>query len=155
MRILFICTGNTCRSPMAQETARLLINKLGLEGFEAASAGLFAESGMHASAGAQAAVRLIGGDLSDHRARSVKADIVEDAELILCMTTSHKTLLLRRYPDAAGKVFTLLEYIDEPGDIADPFGGDAVVYEECLTQIGAAVRSVLESMRVSPDSSAQ
>ncbi|MGB9791372.1 MAG: low molecular weight protein arginine phosphatase [Thermacetogeniaceae bacterium] len=110
-RILFVCTGNTCRSPMAEHIARRLLEEKGLRGeIEVASAGLAALPGAPASAEARDVLRGMGIDLSGHQAVQLSRKQVEDADLIFTMTASQKRQLLELYPEARGKVFVLKEY---------------------------------------------
>ena len=120
--ILFVCTGNTCRSPMAAAMAR----KMGLQ---AESAGLSAFPGMPATPQALRAVQRHGGDLAGHRARMVDAEMVKRADLICPMTRSHALCLLERFPGCAGKII-----LPDP-EIPDPYGGDDRVYESCIQSL--------------------
>ena len=143
MNLLFVCTGNTCRSAMAEEAARILMRKMGIEG-RAASAGVYASEGMPASIGAQSAISMLGGDLEGHRATPLTPGHIDDADWVFCMSAQHKNAVLVMAPNARDKTHTLLGFSGKDGDIADPFGGDDDVYVSCLAQIGEAVRRALE-----------
>ncbi|MBQ6803658.1 MAG: low molecular weight protein arginine phosphatase [Clostridia bacterium] len=127
--ILFVCTGNTCRSPMAAAMA-------GKMGLEAASAGLSAFPGVPATPQAIRAARRHGGDLSGHRAQMVTAQLVKAADFICPMTRSHALGLLERFPDCAGKII-----LPSP-EIPDPYGGDDAVYEACIQSLISMVEKI-------------
>lgn len=142
MNILFVCTGNTCRSPMAAA----LFNKMAVEKnlpVRIESAGIYAVDGQPASAGAIGAMEKYGIDLSGHRAKPVKPELLDKCDLILTMTAGHRDALL---PYAPGKVYTLCEYGGISGDIKDPFGGDVHIYEECAAEILCALEKVAEKI---------
>ena len=120
--ILFVCTGNTCRSPMAAAMAR----KMGLQ---AESAGLSAYPGLPATLPAIRAAQRHGGDLTAHRARMVDGEMVKRAKIICPMTRSHAIVLVERFPDCAGKII-----LPSP-EIPDPYGGDDRVYESCIQSV--------------------
>lgn len=124
--ILFVCTGNTCRSPMAEAMAR----KMGLD---AQSAGLSAAPGMPASPQAIRAARRHGADLSGHRARQMNAALAEAAALICPMTLQHARLLRAQYPHCAEKILL------PPLEIPDPYGGEDQEYESCIQSLIAMV----------------
>lgn len=133
--ILFVCTGNTCRSPMAQV---LLQNEMKSAGFfdrQVVSAGLAALEKSPASVYAQAAVQEIGLSLAQHQARQLSWPMLVAADLVLTMGSRHKMVILDAYPALSGKVWTLAEYAGETGDITDPYGGDLQVYRKCLTAL--------------------
>ena len=150
MNLLFVCTGNTCRSAMAEELARCMARQLELDDFDVNSAGTDADEGLPASYGACAVIAERGGDLFNHSAVQLTRGLIEDADLILTMGRSHKARVLQLCPDAAGKVHTLLGYATSTDqDIEDPFGGDHDVYLKTLDQIELALVVVL--IRLYPD----
>lgn len=141
MKLLFVCTGNTCRSPMAEG----IFKHLRPDGspIEALSAGLMASGGSPASKHACAVCAKNGIDLSAHRARQLTAELAESAELILTMTAEHADFLCRTLPQAADKIHPLLEYTyGQREDVSDPYGGDEAEYEACFHQLYDAVSAL-------------
>ncbi|MBB6453939.1 protein-tyrosine phosphatase [Salirhabdus euzebyi] len=104
--ILFVCTGNTCRSPMAEALVKHKTNKI-----KARSAGIFAGHGQPASRGTTEALREKG-ILLRHQSQPVTQDLINWADLILTMTTNHKQSLVMQFPQVDDKVYTLKEYVD-------------------------------------------
>ncbi|MBT9152450.1 MAG: Protein-arginine-phosphatase [Firmicutes bacterium] len=104
MKILFVCTGNTCRSTMAEA----MLKRSGKH--EVRSGGVAAESGAVASRGAMAAMHKRGLDLSGHRAQLVTEEMVLWADIILTMTERHLEVVLERFPMAEGKIFTIKSF---------------------------------------------
>lgn len=123
MKLLLICTGNTCRSPMAMALAQSL-------GHEAKSAGVSVGwEGMPASDGAERAMQRRGLSLASHRSHQcTQADMLW-ADRIICMTASHCTALLERWPEHAGKLTVF------PTPIPDPYGGGDDEYERAAALI--------------------
>lgn len=144
MRILFVCTGNTCRSAMAEELLRRMAQELEIEDLEAFSAGTDADEGMPASYGACSVIAERGGDLFNHAATRLTRGHIEDSDLILTMSRAHRDRVLQLCPAAADKTFTLLGYATgKDQDIDDPFGGDNEVYWKTLDQIELALAVLL------------
>lgn len=133
MKILFVCTGNTCRSPMAEGILNSLAKERGLD-VKAESAGLFVLESAGPSEYAIKAAAENGIDISAHKSCQLSQDKAREADLILTMTMTHKMLIEQAFPDFASKVYTLIEYVceSEITDIADPFGGDLNVYKLCF-----------------------
>ncbi len=142
MNILFVCTGNTCRSAMAAAIMDKIAVENDLDVF-IESAGVFAQEGEMASEEAIKAVAKHGIDLTGHRTQPVTEDLIKQCDLILTMTQAHKQILM---PMAQDKVFTLLEYAGSDGDIQDPYGGDEEEYEEAMQEIYDALVDVAEKI---------
>ncbi|MCR3923116.1 MAG: low molecular weight protein arginine phosphatase, partial [Firmicutes bacterium] len=126
--LLFLCTGNTCRSPLAQVLAEALLQEAALSEWVVASAGLSALAGMSASSHALTVAHTLGLDLSAHQSRPLTAALAQRADKILVMTSAHKEVLLQHFPQFASKVSTLKESCASMGDVQDPYGGSVAVY---------------------------
>jgi len=145
-RILFVCTGNTCRSVMAAALAQRALAGMPLEGaqVEIASAGLAAMPGDNASEGAVTVMREQGIDLSDHRSSLLTKQDVADADLVLTMTAGHREALCRLLPSAAGKIHTLARYAGAVGDVPDPFGRNNHIYRRVAAVLEELIPSALQ-----------
>jgi protein-tyrosine-phosphatase len=130
-RILFICTGNTCRSPMAAGYFRHLLAKAGRSDVEVVSAGTFAGNGEPASAAAVQALREHGVDLSGHRSAPLSVALLQDADLIVTLTASHRRHVGAMSPTALARTRDLMSF-GEGGDVGDPFGGGGATYDDCF-----------------------
>ncbi len=132
MKILFVCTGNTCRSPMAKVMAQALFNEAGL-GIETDSAGTAVFAQCPASKNAVKAMEMQNLDLSGHISKQITEEMPDRFDLVLTMTKGHKNSLLAF--SHSPKIFTLSEYIETDADVCDPYGGDLQTYLDCARQI--------------------
>jgi protein arginine phosphatase len=139
VRILFVCTGNTCRSPMAEA----ILRSKGLPNVEVKSAGVYAMDGMQASGHAQAV--LTDNEIAhNHLSKMLTEQEVKWATYILTMTAAHRDTILHNLPDAAGKTFTLKEFIGEGHkDVFDPFGGNKAVYQETYLELQEIIKKII------------
>src|ERR1041384_3057931 len=143
--VLFVCTGNVCRSPMAEGIFRHAVQGRG--NYRVISAGLGAMEGQVPSAHAVEAVKELGIDISHQRSRMLTPSLVEQADYIFGMTHSHVDTVMMLYPQAAEKTFLLREFDDtlDPfeKDISDPIGGSYEIYLNCRDQIEQGIVSLL------------
>lgn len=127
MNIVFVCTGNICRSPMAEGLFKKLLEERGREDITCSSAGLAAPEGSPASINAKIAAQELGVDISEHRSRLLTRAIARDADMIVCMTQEHYDVLNSIIPEE--KLYIL------GGGIDDPYGCDLEVYRACAEKI--------------------
>ncbi len=145
--ILFVCTGNICRSPFAEGLLKKLAQKNGLDDIVADSAGLLALPGNSATGLAQKAAEEYDVDLSGHIAKSIKEDIVDRNDLILVMEYSQAKELLDAFPEAEDKVFLIRRFArfgSKDRGIADPYGLNYDAYRFCFLDIQDGVSGLAE-----------
>ena len=146
-RILFVCTGNLCRSPMAEVLFR---HRIGSDsGWEAASAGTFDALGHPASENAVRAVKELGLDLSRHHSQPLTAELLESADMIVVMTAEHRFHLLEVFPEVGNRVFLIKSFGTSkvPADVSDPYGGSLNTYKKIRDEIDRALSDLILFIR--------
>jgi protein-tyrosine phosphatase len=146
-KLCFVCTANICRSPFAQFYALLRLRALGLTDVEVDSAGVFAVDGRPATPEIIQIAREFDVDLSGHLSTSIRNLDLNDYRFVLCMERAHRDVLLREYPETAGRVYLLRSFAEQGAtdrDIADPVGLSADFLRACFDDIGEAIEGLLK-----------
>jgi protein-tyrosine-phosphatase len=146
-RVLLVCTGNICRSPLAAALLTKALQDRDLSDLDVSSAGTGAWDGAPASEGAYLVALERGLDLSSHRARLLTRELVEASDLILTMARHHRARVDELGGD--GRVFVLGEFAGRSSDdaeVSDPFGGDLEVYRETCAELEALMAAVVERL---------
>ena len=141
MKIMFICTGNICRSAMAEAMFRKMTEGKDVQVY---SCGIFADNGDWPTENAIEVMKEYEIDLREHRATNIRKSNIEEMDIILCATYSHKITVLQMYPNLKDKVFTLKEYVGnkEDIDIKDPWGYDLHTYRKCAAEIEECLQKI-------------
>lgn len=149
--VLFVCTANICRSPMAHKLlAHALKNEEEpLASLEVRSAGIAAYPGDRASQNAVRALEKVGISLDDHRSQPVTDDLLASSLAVFCMTESHRQLLNARFSSVPDHLYLLREFLPRGSEreIPDPFGADLAAYEACRDSMVEAIPSLLRFLK--------
>lgn len=141
MKIVFVCTGNTCRSPMAKYIAEDYLKKNGIE-YEISSAGLAVFSPEKATENAIKAMQELNIDITNHISTPFTKALADNADYIVPMTSSHKIALLNKGVDAK-------KIIDFNEQVYDPYGQDINIYRECADQLAKLIESLMVELNES------
>jgi protein-tyrosine-phosphatase len=137
-KILFVCTGNTCRSPIAAAIFNDYIKQNKIDDVIADSAGILAKNSDYASQNAVKALRELNVDIRSHRAKQLTEQLINQSDEIYAMTEQHKNIIEKAFPQSSVKVFLVYPSID------DPFGGDLDEYRKCRDKIKLAVEKIIK-----------
>ena len=141
MKIMFICTGNICRSAMAHGLMLKKLTEKNINNIDVYSCGIYASIGDIPTYEATRVMEEYGVDIKKHRATNIRYSDIKEMDLILCATNSHKIMVIDMYPELKNKVFTMKEYVNynreyhNSIDIKDPGGYDIDTYRSCVSEI--------------------
>lgn len=148
-RILFVCTGNTCRSVMAQGLFKNMLREKGIENVKVNSAGIAALPSYGIYGVLEKVLKEEGIEISNHKPTQITPQIVRDADLILVMERRHKEAILEMAQEVENRVFLLKEFAGEKEnlDIPDPIGQPEEVYRKRLEEIKEYLLKILEKIK--------
>lgn len=138
-KVLFVCTGNTCRSPMAEVIFRNLSYDLGIEACSRGIIVLFPEP---SNPKAELVLKNHDMNLENHVATQLTREDITDKTLVLTMTESHKAKILEEYGPLE-QVYSIKEFAGEEGDVVDPYGGDLMDYESCFGELSRLIKKTV------------
>ncbi|MDP4126277.1 MAG: low molecular weight protein arginine phosphatase [Bacillota bacterium] len=144
LKLLFICTGNTCRSPIAEGLARDLFG----DEVQVSSAGIEAWTGENASPHALEVLAEHNIDLSEHRARKIREELMSEADWVIPMTRSQAEGLKRLFPKHAHKLRCLGDWGERKRDVQDPWGGSLISYRQTAQEIRELLGILKEQLNV-------
>lgn len=145
MNVLYVCTGNICRSPMAEGILNKLALDCGLD-IQAFSAGTSAWGGPATNHAVRAVEELYDVDISNHESQALTPNLAEGADIIICMESHHLRQAHRTAPGKNVTTMKLFAYNDKHGRIDDPYGGDYNIYRNCAQEIYQCIIDSLDKL---------
>lgn len=147
MKIMFICTGNICRSAMAHKMAEEKAKEKN-KNIEVYSCGVYAINGDVPTYEGIEAMKEYEIDLSKHRATNIRNSNIKEMDVILCATNSHKNNVIAMYPELKERVFTIKEYAGykDSLDIKDPWGYGIETYRICASEIEECINKIINKL---------
>ena len=144
MNILFVCTGNTCRSPIAEA----ILKSRNLDNVDVRSAGIYAIDGGEMSHYGQKVLENEGIPFT-HKPTALKPSAIEWADIILTMTASHKQTIIHAFPQAISKVYMYKEFVEHKGmqDVSDPYGGSLRTYESTFQELSTLTDQLVKKLQ--------
>lgn len=153
-KIMFVCTGNICRSAMAEYLMNKILQDKGLQNdMDICSSGVFAYNNQNPTQKAIEVMKEKNIDITGHSAVNTANSNIMNMDLILCMTNAHKLQINHRYPELMDKTYTLKEYVvydnnqNKDVNIEDPYGFGVSVYQECIGQIESCLYKLIDIIR--------
>ena len=137
--ILVVCTANICRSPVAESLLRTKLNAVGLADWTVSSAGTWAEPNHTAAPFSIALMTERGLDIRSNRSQPVTEPLMQQADLVLCMETTHVKTLRQAYPAQQHKIYTIRQMKGKRGSVRDPYGGSRRQYERMVAEVNELI----------------
>lgn len=138
-KLIFVCTGNTCRSPMAATIFNSMETNSDIEVLSRGLVVLFSEP---SNPRADTVLKSHNLDLKDHKSQDLKNSDITEETLILTMTEKQKENIIEHFENTED-VFTIKEFVGESGDVEDPYGGSLIEYEECYAELSLLIKKLV------------